>query len=118
MRPVRRSRLLVAATLILASGLLGMFRHRHPAATVDVLSVSGDGAHAPQQDPCVEPGALAHTHAGCAVCVFQRLLSGSRVTVHLYSAPLFAPARIAALPRTAVTLERAVFTDPRGPPAV
>lgn len=113
----RRSRLLLAAQLTLATALLGLFPHGHPVTAGGVPSLCRDDAHAPHGDPCAEPGAAVHRHAVCAVCSFQRVLSGGRVASHVFSAPALAPVRAVAPPRAAVASEWAAFTDPRGPPA-
>jgi hypothetical protein len=118
LRFVRLNGSIVAAPLILAFCLLGVLPHGHAPRVSDTAPVfSGDSGHAPHADPCLEPGAVPHSHAACAICCFQRLLSGSQIVTYSCGAPLFISARIPAPPRAAARSTRAGSAAPRGPPA-
>lgn len=113
----RLNRSIVAAPLILAFCLLGVLPHGHALTASDAPSVSREDSHAPHAEPCLEPGAAPHTHDDCAVCCFQRLLSGGQIATCSCGAPVFLSARIAAPPRAAARSIRAGSAAPRGPPA-
>lgn len=113
----RLNRSFVAAPLILAFCLLGVLPHGHALTASDTPAVSREGSHAPHAEPCLETGAAPHSHDACAVCCFQRLLSGGQVATCPCGAPVFLSVRIAALPRAAARSARAGSAAPRGPPA-
>ena len=114
----RLNRSIVAATLTLASCLLVALPHGHALTASDAPSVSGEDSHAPHADPCLEPGASPHSHEGCSVCCFQRLLSGGQIATCACGAPVFFPAPMPALPGAAARSARVGVAAPRAPPAV
>jgi len=113
----RSNRLIVAASLILASCLLSVLPHRHAVTAREIPSVSGEEARAPHANPGIEPGAAPHSRGPCAVCCFQRLLSGGQIATCDCGAPVFLPTRMPAPSLAASRPARAGSAAPRGPPA-